>query len=690
MTTNNLKILLIAVFLSLGSMVSAQDYTIDGLCYSIIETDGVKSAQVEQHPGTIGGNINIPSTVNIEGSDYKVTSIAWYAFGGDEITSVTLPNTLVNIGGEAFVGCENLTSISIPSSVTTIGSNAFSGTGISSLIIPKSVTSIDDNIASSCPNLTSIVVESGNKVYDSRNNCNAIILSDNSQLIQGCNSTVIPSDISYIGSAAFYECTGLTYVDLSHVLWIDRWAFDGCENLCDISLDNASSIDDKAFHNCKSLTSVYISAKLTTIGEGVFAGCSGLTSISVDPSNKKYDSRGDCNAIIYTKKNRLIAGCMNTVFPSDVTEIDDYAFEGCTGLTDIVIPENITEIGTAFAFCTNLQHIDIPASVTYIDGGAFEGCTSLRSFTIPSGITELSSLFTDCINLEEIIIPNNITSVSNNAFRGCVNLKSLIVESGNTVYDSRNNCNAVIETATNKLIAGCSTTIIPEDVVEIGDRAFFGSGITSVVIPNAVIKLGKRAFYECKSLTSVSLSSSITEIPDGCFSECSSLKEITVPEGVASIGDIAFGECTSLKTVQLPSTLTTFGRYVFSHSDNIKTVTVGMTTPPSIDDRTFPSRATATLYVPSGSLAAYQAADYWKEFSTILEQATCISGDANGDGVITVADYIAIAHHIMGNTPQSFNEKAADANGDGQINVADYIAVAHIIMNNIGKKPVTK
>ena len=682
MTTKQLKTMLIAVLLSFTGITSAQEYTIDGLCYSIIETDGVKSAQVEQHSGTFSGHINIPSTVKIEGVDYSVTSIAWYAFGGDEISSVSLPNTLVNIGGEAFVGCKNLTSISIPSSVTTIGSSAFSGTGISSLIIPKSVTSIDDDIASSCPNLTSIVVESGNKVYDSRNNCNAIILTDNSQLIQGCNSTVIPSDISYIGSAAFYECTGLTYVDLSNVFWIDRWAFYGCENLCDISLDNASSIDDKAFQNCKSLTSVYIPAKLTTIGKGVFAGCSGLTSITVNPSNKYYDSRGDCNAIIYTTKNRLIAGCVNTVFPSDITEIDDYAFEGCTGLTDIVIPENITEIGTAFAYCTNLQYIDIPSSVTNIDGGAFEGCTSLRTFTIPSGITKLNSLFTDCINLEKIVIPNNITYVSNNAFRGCANLKSVIVESGNTVYDSRNNCNAVIETATNKLIAGCSTTIIPEDVTEIGSRAFYGSGITSVAIPNSVIKIGERAFEECKSLTSVSLSSSITEIPDGCFSYCSSLKEISIPEGVTFINNIAFSSCTSLKKVSLPSTLTKFGRRVFSLSDNIETVTAGMTTPPSIDDRTFSSRATATLYVPSGCIPAYQAADYWKEFGTILEQAAYIAGDANGDGSITVADYIAIAHYIMGNPPANFNEKAADANGDGQINVADYIAVAHIIMNN--------
>ena len=166
-----------------------------------------------------------------------------------------------------------------------------------------------------------------------------------------------------------------------------------------------------------------------------------------------------------------------------VTSIGECAFDGCTGLTSVTIPEGVTSIGNnAFQSCRRLTSVTIPDSVTSIGDRAFLGCRRLTSVTIP----------------------DSVTSIGSYAFRDCTELNEIIVASGNTVYDSRNNCNAIIETATNTLIQGCQTTVIPEGVTSIGDGAFDGcSGLTSMDIPSSVISIGAFAFSECTVLTDI-------------------------------------------------------------------------------------------------------------------------------------------------------------------------------------------
>ena len=716
MTTYKLKTFLFAGFLSITGITSAQEYTIDGLCYTIIETDGVKSAQVEQHPGYLQGSVTIPSTVKIEGVNYSVTSIAQLAFYHDELSSISLPNTIVKIGTEAFGDCKELTSVTLPSSLKIIEDGAFTGSGLYSITIPRSVTDIKGNIVGNCDYLETITVESGNSIYDSRNNCNAVIKKDDNKLIFGCKTTSIPDDVEIIGSNAFISCKELTEISFpSSLSTIEYNAFYGCSGLLYLDFpENLMIVGDEAFRNCIGLTNLYITKNMS-LGNYVFRGCGGLQSISVSPENRSYDSRNGCNAIIETDYGRLILGCENTVIPNNVNTIYSYAFENCTGLTSIVIPNNVTDIkGHAFEGCASLSSVTLPSGVTSLSVSLFRDCSSLSQIIIPNGVKTIGgTVFSGCASLQSVSIPASVTKVQTGVFAYCESLTSIIVESGNTKYDSRNNCNAVIETATNTLVAGCMTTVIPETVTVIGSNAFEGctnmtginipenvmeigqyafkkSGLTEINIPETVKTMNDYAFEECTSLISFSWPSSLTNIPRSCFSSCYSLKEISIPEGVTSIGNFAFGDCSGLKTVYLPSTLTSIGTNAFRLCDNINSVTVEMTTPPGIDDRTFTGRANATLFVPVGSLYAYQAADYWKEFGSIQELVPYINGDANGDKSITVADYIAIAHHIMGNPPANFNEKAADANGDGQINVADYIAVAHIIMNQNSSKPPKK
>ena len=152
-----------------------------------------------------------------------------------------------------------------------------------------------------------------------------------------------------------------------------------------------------------------------------------------------------------------------------------------------------------------MTSITIPSSVTSIGNRAFEGCSSLTSITIPNSVTSIGDhAFNGCSSLTSITIPNSVTSIGEGAFRGCSGLKSMVVESGNMVYDSRENCNAIIETATNTLIAGCQNTIIPNSVTSIGEWAFLKcTSLTSITIPNSVTSIGEAAFCWCSSLKAV-------------------------------------------------------------------------------------------------------------------------------------------------------------------------------------------
>ena len=199
-------------------------------------------------------------------------------------------------------------------------------------------------------------------------------------------------------------------------------------------------------------------------------------------------------------------------------------------------------------------------------------------YTIQEGVTSIGkSAFDNCYGLTSITIPNSVTSIGGGAFKDCRGLTSIVVESGNTTYDSRNGCNAIIETATNTLVVGCQATIIPNSVTSIGWAAFaYCSGLTSVTIPNSVTSIGGRAFYgtawlanqpdgviyinqllytykgEMPENTSIVVRDGTTHICDNAFNGCSGLTSITIPNSVTSIGEDAFDECDALQTIFVP------------------------------------------------------------------------------------------------------------------------------------------
>ena len=366
------KHILLMVALLLGSLsVSAEVVQIDGIWYNIVK----KAAQAEvvydsNSDAYYSGNIIIPSVVEYEGVECSVTSIGDDAFYGcRNLASITIPKSVTTIGGRAFYGCTSLTSITIPENVTSIGYEAFSNCwGFTSITIPESVTSIGNNAFSYCTKLASITLS---------------------------------KSITSIGDYVFQNCSSLTAIIIPDgVTSIGNRSFEGCGSLNSITIPKSVTlIGDNAFHACSSLTSIIIPESVTEIGGYAFHACSSLTSITI---------------------------------PESVTHIGEVTFCECSSLTSITIPESVISIGhAAFNSCSGLTSIIIPESVTEIGGYAFYGCSSLTSITIPESVKIIDSgTFKDCVNLVSVVLPRSITDIEGSAFANCESLLDVYCYAG--------------------------------------------------------------------------------------------------------------------------------------------------------------------------------------------------------------------------------------------------------------------
>ena len=329
---------------------------------------------------------------------------------------------------------------------------------------------------------------------------------------------------------------------------------------------NVISIGNEAFKNCTIITSALIGKGVAKIGHSAFSGCIGLTSITMLES---------------------------------VKSIGNNSFAGCTGLKSLTIPNSVTNIGyNAFEGCSGIESISIPNSVISIGDKAFLDCSRLISVSIGDGVTEIGNLaFSGCYSLKSISLGKSLASIGYDVFNNCNYLESIVVTNGNTKYDSRENCNAIIETASNTLILGFKNTTIPNGVIKKKKKAFYNCrGLTFIAIPNSVTSIGKYAFYGCTALTSVNIPDGVTSINANAFDACNKITTVYIGNGVSFIDLSAFLGCSNLSDIYCYATTPPLHVYSTKYWSKIGTV---------------------TLHVPEESLDAYNKFP-WELFRKIV------------------------------------------------------------------------
>ena len=539
-----------------------------------------------------------------------VTAIGSEFKGSTAITSFEELRYFKNlkiIGTEAFAGCIQLTSIVIPEQVGVVGASLFAG----------------------CAALEKVEVVSENQAFDSRNGCNAIVRKADNCLVAGCKTTVIPADVAALGEGAFMQLP-LTAVSIPK---------------------SVASYGKKVFYGCDDIETVMVGAKTpAALTADVFTCTSRATLIVRTGTLAAYEKANVWKNFL--KRIEISSSTLPIQFAdSQVKELcvanwdqdgdKELSYAEAAAVTDLgeVFKNNtniqsfdelqyftgLTAIGdSAFYYCSRLTSAVLPETVTAIGASAFQYCFYLSSIRLSENLENIASdAFWNCVRLTSIRIPAKVSSIGDTVFGYCTQLTDVSVDPANTVFDSREGCNAIVETSTNTLYQAFVSTRIPSTVTTIGRFA---------------------------------------------YSYVAGLTELRIPSNVTALAGVSVFSCGDLRSVVLPAELTTIGHQSFDYCDSLKTVKVGMTVPPAITQRTFNSRTYATLYVPTGCREAYLAADYWKEFKQIVEFC---DGDVNGDAQLDVADITLLVNIVTGYDAPLEIRLAADIDGDGEVTTAD-------------------
>ena len=574
----------------------------------------IENGRVKDYSGT-STNVVIPSYYK----GCKVTSIGSSAFSGCiGLTNVTIPNTVTSIGGSAFYNCSGLTSITIPDSVTSIGSSAFKD----------------------CSNLTSMTLPFVGASKTTSNGYDQVFgYIFGYDTTNSSSSSVSGATYQYYGNSKYYHYyipTSINSVIITVRGEIPSYAFYNCTGLTSVTIGNSvTSIGSSAFGNCYKLIEVCNKSSLS-----ITAGSSSSGYVAYYAKNVYKEEGGsklstnEKGYVIYTDGDeKILVAYTGTetelTLPTSITQIYQYAFCNCTGLTSITIPNSVTNIGiSAFNGCRRLVSMTLPfvgtsktasngydqvfgyifgytttssssssvSGATYqyygnskyyyyyipssiksvtITGGnipsrAFDGCSGLTSVTLGNSVMSIGdSAFSGCKRLINITIPDSVTSIGSSTFESCSNLTTV-------------NWNAMACTSAGSssypIFKGCSnlaTVNIGDSVTIIPSNTFHGcTGLTSITIPDSVTSIGPCAFEDCSGLTSIVIPDSVTSIDRYVFYDCSGLTSITIPDSVTSIGNSAFYGCSGLTNITIPNSVTSIGDSAFHGCSGLISVTI--------------------------------------------------------------------------------------------------------------------
>ena len=399
--------------------------------------------------GQCGENVfwsfsNYTLTISGEGEMYDYDEFESPFCNDSYIRYVVIEDGVTNVCDYAFYKCYYLSSITLPDTLIDIGDNAFEYSNIRTVVIPNNVTNIGNFAFAVCESLNSVTIGSS-----------VINIGECAFYYTALTSVTIPANVTNIGKRAFSYSFKLTSVTITNgVESIGDNAFEKCTALTSITIPNSvKSIGEKAFYECNALTSISIGNGVESIGYSAFYNSPKLTSITVDKDNPNYYSEDNC--LIIRENKTLLLGCNNGVIPDGVRCIFIYAFYKCTSVTKISIPKSVEKIGdSAFLLCSSRESITvdkdnpyyysegncliekssktlilgcdnsvIPDGVKIIGDSAFESCTALTSVIIPDGVTIIDAYaFLHCSSLTSVIIPDSVKTIYRNVFTGANNL----------------------------------------------------------------------------------------------------------------------------------------------------------------------------------------------------------------------------------------------------------------------------
>ena len=570
----------------------------DGITYRI-DDNGAMVAAAE---ATLT-EANIPSSVEFEGNQYPVIKINDEVFSGNtNLTTVTLPEGLVEIGVSAFKECKNLESVTLPESLTTLEGEVFRGCQSLKIVkIPSKVTAIPDHCFEGCSSLESVTIPEG--------------VTDIGAYAFSCcnlNALTLPESLEAIGSIAFDGNRSLKSVNIpAKVKTIESYAFASC-GLTDLVIqEGVQVIEEYTFIN-NSLKNLTLPSTITSIGKSVFYDNFDLESIICNAATPP--TLGD-NAFDSDIKPDVKVPISSIAAYKQANGWKDFSNYYGGDVVNNGITYRIDENGaTITAAEATLAEANIPSAVEFegnqhpvkkINDNVFSGNTNLTAVTLPEGLVEIgASAFKGCQNLASVTLPESLTTVGNYAFNDCRLLKAIKIPSKVTAIPCYcfNACSSL------------ESVTIPEGVTTIGSFAFQSCNLNALTLPESLEAIESSAFSGNQSLKSVNIPAKVKTIGAWAFYGCG-LKDLVIQEGVQTIGNYAFFN-NSLQNLTLPSTITSIGKEAFNcYSGYLQSITCNAATPPTLGDNAFSSGIMPSVKVPLQSIAAYRQADGWKNIS---------------------------------------------------------------------------